>query len=162
MVLTAMCPQRAPMVDSAWAWSVTVKGSVCGLKGLVRHGQVTFMWACEPGPPRSDDLFVGLVGLIRQPKGLTLGPLGASRVARREMVDVNLHRSSIFFFPSRRFSILILCRMARRNKISRGNYITGGALSRVVTDLHLQVHRQVRAIPRNHYILIYIIKHGHI
>jgi len=40
MVLMTMCPQRATMVDSAWAWSAKIKGPVCGLLGLVRHPRV--------------------------------------------------------------------------------------------------------------------------
>ena len=69
---------------------------------LVRHGHMTFLWAFGPGTPRSDDQFVGLVGLVCHPlvdllfaaeKNLqrhityisndsaTLDPLGASGLA---------------------------------------------------------------------------------
>ena len=55
----------------------------------------------------------------------TLGPLRALDGYSGNIIDVNLHRSSIFFFPSQKFSLVILCRKASRKKISWGNYITG-------------------------------------
>ena len=68
------------MVARSWASSATVLGPVRGLNGLgrhaadrfvdlmglVHHGHRTCVWAERDRPPRPHDLFVVLVGLIRQ------------------------------------------------------------------------------------------------
>ena len=51
----------------------------------------------------------------------TIDPLGASMVAIREMIDVNL--SFYLLLPSQRFSILILCRKTSRNNIRWDNQL---------------------------------------
>ena len=89
------------MVDSAWAWSATVRRPVRGLGG--------------PGPPPEGGLIVLSRKNIQRNKtcitnvSATLGPLGVS---------------GLFLSKPKILNIFILCQLASRNKISTGNYIT--------------------------------------